>query len=139
MCERNYFKNMLYMFEFTFFKSLTSFSSTSVTVFTISVASQLKCLNNFHLHSHMHSSQCLLIFPPTKYHSGCPSVVSDMQHFINPLTIISGEVCCQSLDLLTQQFPPGLFYSASWYQNMVPCQESFRIFSISEMFIFYNI
>jgi hypothetical protein len=49
-----------------------------------------------------------------------PSISSDIQHFLNPLTITSGEIRFHGLDLLAQQSYTGLPYCPNGVRTYSP-------------------
>jgi hypothetical protein len=52
-----------------------------------------------------------------------PSTALDIHHFLNSLTVTTGEICCHHLDPQAQQFCTKLLYCPSWCQNFASCQE----------------
>jgi hypothetical protein len=95
----------------SFLKSLPLFNFTSLAVFTISIIClsyivltiPILCLT-FTAHTLIYSLQTFTTFSSSSIWSS----LSDVQHFRNPLTFTSGEICCHDLDRLAHWFYAGL-------------------------------
>jgi hypothetical protein len=100
-----------------------SFLLEVTSLYSASLVSIHHSYGTYQLHflysSHFVSHSLLKLLFTASIHSCLPdsSISSDVQHFLNPLTITSGEICCHGLDSLISGFTLG-FFIVLWCQNM---------------------
>jgi hypothetical protein len=112
--ELNIIKHAMYEIRVTFLLEVTSlYASSLVLLCSRFLSSVLASVSSQFTSSVLHSllkPSCLQTVFQVSLQSSHPSISSHIQHSLNPLSFISGDICCHDLDLLAQWFYTGHLY-----------------------------